>query len=56
MIMGNYLIIAPVQTDEMKRRVPIGIDHVTVVPENVDAGSERDRSEESTPVGRSLET
>ncbi|WP_267900543.1 hypothetical protein [Halocatena pleomorpha] len=38
----------------MKRRVPIGIDHLTVVPENVDADSEREVSEESTPAGRSL--
>ncbi|WP_282190209.1 hypothetical protein [Halocatena salina] len=38
----------------MKRRVPIGIDHLTVVPENVDTDSEREVSEESTAVGRSL--
>ncbi len=45
MSMGNYLTLGTVRTSGMKGRVPIGIDHLTVVPENTDRGPESDAEE-----------
>lgn len=36
MIMGNYIFMETIVEREMNERVPVGINHVTVVPENIE--------------------
>jgi hypothetical protein len=42
MSMGNYILMEPVVEGDMRERVPVGIDHVTVVPENIERTREAD--------------
>lgn len=42
MSMSNYLVMGTIHRNEMKQRVPVGINHVTVVPENAERDSEHD--------------
>lgn len=41
MSMGNFLRVWPVDIDVMAAsNQPVGVDHVTIVPENFDSGQE----------------
>jgi hypothetical protein len=40
--MGNYLFIEPVVRYDMEERVSVGINHVTVVPENAERSTHKE--------------
>lgn len=43
--MSNYLFMEPVVEDDMNERVPVGINHVTVVPENIERNTQKESME-----------
>lgn len=51
MIMGNYIFMEPIVERDMNERVPVGINHVTVVPENIEHNADK----ESVETGNSEE-
>jgi hypothetical protein len=42
MIMSNYLFMEPIGERDMGERVPVGINHITVVPENVERSTRKE--------------
>lgn len=43
--MGNYIFIGPIVEYDMSERVPVGINHVTVVPENIERRARKESIE-----------